>query len=372
MLIGAGSNCFGAVDPTPVDAKVYKAFTTEFQSLAGKGITRSNSGLLGRNYKWGKLYSPRFQLGAGKALRITLVAGDVDRAKKAFLGIKKGTEAISESGYVRTTIPETIARGRLLSDGDIASAAAFYLGDACLGIIAMEAMANARKVANKKSRKMTKKALGRGIVWLLSQQEVLMKYDRRAPNRLLFDALAFQACGVLGHNEPSIKAASAFVENAIQLLSPEGYFLEGGGWDTSYQAVSINVGKDVLLAGFQSKELELSLYKAAVWLEKRIDNSGRVNSSGNKRTCEGGESFLGKPKKIALDDVFMSLAYLGTMKHDQKLIDAAKRISQWYTRNPGSDPCFQFTSKNKWGQTTVIRRSGYASSTRHGLEELPG
>lgn len=327
ILVGAVSNCFGAVDLASIDTKVYNAFTTEFQTLAGKGIPKDKSGLLGRNRKWGKLYSPRFQLGAGKGLRITLVAGDIGRAKKAYLGIKKGTEAIEENGYIRTMIPEKIARGRSLSKGDIASAAAFYLGDACLGIIAMEAMADVNKVADKKSREMTKKALDRGIVWLLSQQDVLMKYDHHAPNRLLFDALAFRACGVLAHNEPSIKAASAFIQNAIQLLNPEGYFLEGGGWDTSYQAVSINVGKDVLLAGFQSSELENSLYKAAIWLEKRIDNSGRVNSYGNKRTCEGGESFLGKPKKIALDDVFMSLAFLGIMKQDQKLLDAAARVS---------------------------------------------
>ncbi len=344
VLAGMVSNSFSAANLTAIDASVYRAFTTEFQTLAGKGIPKDKSGLLGRNRKWGKLYSPRFQLGAGKGLRITLVAGDLGRAKKAYLGIKKGTEAIEENGYIRTMIPETIARGRSLSEGGIASAAAFYLGDACLGIIAMEARMGVNKIANKKSRKMTKKAIDRGIAWLLTQQEVLMKYDHHAPNRLLFDALAFQACGVLAHNEPSIKAASIFVQNAIQLLKPEGYFLEGGGWDTSYQAVSINVGKDVLLAGFQSSELENSLYKAAVWLEKRIDNSGRVNSSGNKRTCEGGESFLGNPKKIALDDVFMSLAYLGMMKQDKKLLNAAKRVSMWYTKNIGSDPCFHFDS----------------------------
>jgi len=342
ILFGATSSGFSAVEINAVDTKVYRTFTTEFQTLAGKGIPKDKSGLLGRNRKWGKLYSPRFQLGAGKALRITLVAGDMDRAKKAYLGIKKGTEAIDENGYVRTTIPERIAQGRSLSAGDIASAAAFYLGDACLGIYAMETMAVAHKVANKKSQYKTKKALGRGIVWLLSQRKVLMKYDQRAPNRLLFDALAFQACGVLTHNDLSLKVASEYVENAIKLLSSEGYFLEGGGWDTSYQAVSINVGKDVLLAGFESPELEKSLYKATVWLEKRIDINGRVNSSGNKRTCEGGESFLGKAKKIALDDVFMSLAFLGTMKQDQKLLDAAKRISKWYTKNIGSDPCFHF------------------------------
>jgi len=342
LIIGAGSNSCDAADLTSIDTKVYNAFTTEFQTLAGKGIAKDKSGLIGRNRKWGKLYSPRFQLGAGKALRITLVAGDISRARKAYFGIKKGTEAIEDNGYIRTTIPAKIARGRSLSDGDIASAAAFYLGDACLGIIALESTEDVSKVANKKSRKMVKKALARGIDWLLSQQETLLKYDHRTPNRLLFDALAFQACGVLTHNKPSIKATSAFVQKAIQLLSSEGYFIEGGGWDTSYQAVSINVGKDVLLAGFQSTELETSLYQATVWLEKRIDNNGRVNSSGNKRTCEGGESFLGNPKKIALDDVFMSLAFLGMMKQDQKLLDAAKRISKWYTKNTGSDPCFHF------------------------------
>ncbi len=204
IIVGTASNCFGAVNLVSIDTKVYDAFTTEFQTLAGKGIPKDKSGLLGRNHKWGKLYSPRFQLGAGKGLRISLVAGDIGRAKKAYLGIKKGTEAIEDNGYVRTTIPEKIARGRLLSDGDIASAAG--------------------------------------------------------------------------------------------------------------------------------------------WLEKRIDNSGRVNSSGNKRTCEGGESFLGNPKKIALDDVFMSLAFLGIMKHDQKLLNAARRVSKWYTNNTGSDPCFHFNS----------------------------
>ncbi len=55
---------------------------------------------------------------------------------------------------------------------------------------------------------------------------------------------------------------------------------------------------------------------------------------------EGGELFLGNPKKIALDDVFMSLTYLGVMKQDQVLLDAAKRVSDWHKRNSGGDPCF--------------------------------
>ena len=327
-------------DLTSTDLQVYRAFTTELRVLADKYIPKDESGLLGRNREWGALYSPRFQLGAGKGLRIALVAEDLGRAKKAYLGIKKGTEAIEDDGYIRSRLPAEIAQGNLLSDGDIASAAAFYLGDACLGIIAMETEAD--KITTQKSLKMTTAALNRGIIWLLSQQDVLMKYDRLAPNRLLFDSLAFQACGVLAHDESLIKVASTFAQKAIKLLSPDGAFLEGGGWDTSYQAVSINVGKDILLAGLQSPELESSLYKASVWLENRIDDGGRVNSSGNTRTCDGGESFLGVAKKIALDDVFMSLAFLGTMTRDQTLSDAAKRIFLWYTKNPGSDPCFQF------------------------------
>jgi hypothetical protein len=340
LLAGTTSSGFCSTDLQTIDTKAYKAFTKEFQSFAGKGLPKDRSGLLGRNRKWGKLYSPRFQLGAGKALRITLVAGDQDRARMAYLGLKKGTEGIESSGYIKTTVPAPFARGRKLSAGDIASAAAFYLGDACLGITALETMDGANTIAGNGEINVVRKSLERGVNWLLSQSEILRNYDRRVPNRLLFDALAFQACGSLTSNEQAKKAASEFVEAAINLLNSEGYFLEGGGWDTSYQAVAINVGKDLLLAGFDSKKLEETLYKAALWLANRVDSKGRVNSAGNKRTCEGGESFLGKPKKIALDEVIMSLVYLGVMNSDQELLGAARRVSKWYVNSAGDDPCF--------------------------------
>lgn len=325
-----------------VDKSVYKAFPKTLLLLTSKWLAKDKSGLLGRNRKWGQLYSPRFQLGAGKALRISLAAGAWRRARRAYLALKVGTEAIDHTGYIRTKLPITVSWGRSLKNGDIASAASFYLGDACLGISALETMTSRDKVAQEHDIKQIRIALRRGTGWLLSQREVLMNYDQHAPNRLFFDALAYQACGHLLKYPQALDAASEFIHAAERLQTPDGYFLEKGGWDTSYQAVSIDVGKDILLAGFPSRKLENTLYVATRWLAGRVDNLGRINSSGNTRTCGGGESFLGRPKKVAIDEVFIALAYLGIMKHDHRLLDSARHISRWYQGHTHSDPCFSF------------------------------
>ena len=344
FLIYLTSNCHANSELHLIDSKTYHAFPQELLALASQGLAKDTSGLIGRNRKWGRLYSPRFQLGAGRALRITLAAGDIDKAQQAYLAIKAGTRGIESNGYIRSTLPIFISLGRKLSESDIASAGAFYLGDACLGIIALEAVDFTQAVAESSDLHQIKKSLRHGIQWLISQRERLLKYDSHAPNRLLFDALAFHACGILVNHKTALQIAPDFIQRAIQLQNSKGYFLEGGGWDTSYQAVSISVGKDVLLAGVQSPELESALYKATQWLARRINDQGRVDSTGNKRTCEGGESFLNKPKLLALDSVFISLAYLGIMKQDHELLDSAKRVSNWYQKHPRTNPCFSETS----------------------------
>lgn len=323
-----------------IDAQAYQAFPADFQSMAGKGLVKDASLLLGRNHEWGYLYSPRFQLGAGRALRITLAAQDFERANKAFLGIMKGTEAIDAAGYVSTTLPPEILNGGSLSDGDIASAASFFLGDACMGLLALDASGAVDSVTQQGEFESVSDSLERGSTWLASKKQLLMNYDERAPNRLLYDSLAFHACGKLSQAENTMRAADVFVQSALELLQSDGYFYEGGGWDTSYQAVSINIGKDLLLTDYESVRLEESLNQAAAWLARRVDEEGWVDSSGNKRTCGGGEGFLGDPKKIALDEVFMALAYIGIMRPDATSFDAASRVSFWHANNLSIDPCF--------------------------------
>ena len=66
--------------------------------------------------------------------------------------------------------------------------------------------------------------------------------DQNAPNRLFYDALAFYSLGKWLEDESLKEIGFEFAQLAINKKQPEGYFLEGGGWDCSYQGVANQVG----------------------------------------------------------------------------------------------------------------------------------
>ncbi len=142
-----------------------------------------------------------------------------------------------------------------------------------------------------------------------------------------------------------VAAADAFVQRAMALQSPEGWFVEGDGWDTNYQAVALEIGADVhalLPEGGTREALGASLVAAARWLTARIDAEGRVDSRGNRRTCGGGESFLGTPKSLSLPSVLVGLGRVTTSVGPVDGAESAvRRVSAWALRHPQSDPCFE-------------------------------
>lgn len=75
-------------------------------------------------------------------------------------------------------------------------------------------------------------------------------------------------------------------------MRPDGAFDKGGGWDTSYQAVAVDIGMDVHAAMSASPArdaLAMVLAHGATRLTDRVRPDGRVNSAGNRRTRSGGE-----------------------------------------------------------------------------------
>lgn len=331
-------------DPSVVDAEAYTAFPDALGALAASHLPADGSGLIGRNRTWGALYSPRFQLGAGFALRMTLAADRPNEAARAFRAVEVAAKVIRPDGFVPSSIPPEV--GGPLSAADIASGAAFFLGDACLGLLALEATERPSAIASDDRRANVRDSFVRAIGWLLPQEDVLMAADRAAPNRLLFDARSFQACGALSFNSEvrsaAKRAAASFVEAALRLHADDGHFVEGGGYDTSYQGVALRVGEDVLLAGYPdpNDRLRSALTSAAEWLAVRVGPDGRIDSSGNTRTCGGGETWFGTPKQVAVPDVFAGLLYAGVRTGQNALVDAARRIAAWVRANPEADPCF--------------------------------
>jgi endonuclease/exonuclease/phosphatase family metal-dependent hydrolase len=315
------------------DRAVLEAFAEPAAALMAAGLPRDEDGLIGRNHTWGALFSPRFQVGAGLSLRLSLAAGRDAEARLAFHGIRAGAEVIDVEGRVPSRLPDELTGEYPLSRADVASAAAFFLGDACLGMLALEEVP---ELIDEAQRAPVRAALSRGVTWLSGEAEVLQQADADAPNRLLFDALAFTACGGLAQRREVGVHAEAFVAAALAGLADDGHFVEGGGWDTSYQGVALQVAADLRLAGGDAAVPGSALD----WLVERVGLDGRVDSVGNRRTCEGGESFLGVPKRLSVASVFRGLAWWGVLDDRARWRTAAGRVGGWALAHPDEDPCW--------------------------------
>jgi hypothetical protein len=94
--------------------------------------------------------------------------------------------------------------------------------------------------------------------------------------------------------------------------------------------VAIAIGADLLAAD-----------EAAIWPGGRIDSQGRLNSTGNTRTCSGGESFLGRPKQVDVPHTPRGLAAASVGSQEAALFDVTgggrvdaggSRKRRWCTR----------------------------------------
>ena len=321
------------------------------REIAKAGLPRDQSGLIGRNREWGQMYAARFQMGTGAALRMALTtASSADGARDAQLamtGIEVGLQGMDAIGRPLTKLPLSVSMGREAAPIDIASGAAFYLGDACLGLLALEAAPERSVLVSTARRRELRAKLVHSIRWLTSQSSLLLDGDRSAPNRLLFDARAYLACGALADDSTIRAVSNLFIDKFRKSVTPAGWFLEANGWDTSYQAVSLDIGMDVavlLAEGTTRTGLVTDLLRGSAWLVTRVAADGRVESRGNTRTCSGGEAFLDTPKSLALTSVVIGLArvaVIGAAPVDASSLDASRRVSGWARGNSGVNPCFE-------------------------------
>lgn len=211
------------------DQSFLARFPLEASVLGRSGARVDENGRLGRNREWGALYSPRFQLGAGLAVRMGLAGEDRSMISGGFAAIEAGLVAVEADGTVRSSLPQDRYPGAALSKAETASGAAFFLADICPALIVIS---NERRLASVLSSQLLSTArenTGRAIRWLSTRRKTLLDYDKDAPNRLLIDALAFQSCGkVIG--DPELTGhATEFVSRALEFARGDGVFVEAGG-----------------------------------------------------------------------------------------------------------------------------------------------
>ncbi len=320
-------------------------FPSEAREFAQAGLPRPGEVLIGRNRSWGRVYASRFQMGTGTTLRTTLALARAGDAARAFDGVEAGFSNMDTSGRLASSVPFSVTMGASLRESDIASGAAFFLGDACSALLALSFSPGAANIVPMARQQLVQQRAARSISWLRALASTLQQADASAPNRLFFDARAFLACGRLTPQPEIAGVADAFVRRALALQAPDGWFDESGGWDTSYQAVALEIGADVhslLPAGAFKDSLGNALQSGREWLRSRVDEEGRVNSGGNRRTCSGGESFLGTPKALSITSVITGLARVTShVRGADEVEAAARRVAAWARQHPDGDPCFE-------------------------------
>lgn len=166
----------------------------------------------------------------------------------------------------------------------------------------------------------------KAITWLGSQQVALLRENGKSPNRLLIAANAFVLSGMVLRSDDMITAGRFYITKALACYNAEeGFFIEHGGGDSSYQATNI-IALLYLQMRLPDPQWAVTLRQALAWQVARIDANGEVSIAGNSRTGNGQEVYRGKPKGINHTEVIQSLVIGGTWAGDHAAVAAGQRV----------------------------------------------
>jgi hypothetical protein len=166
----------------------------------------------------------------------------------------------------------------------------------------------------------------RAMAFVASGYDTIIAQSSHAVNRIIIAAKAFGLCGLVLHDEALIAKSRKLIALALTLRGKDGVFIENGGRDSSYNAVSIFFGQ-VLALHLPLPEFEAALPKAVAWQLTRIQDNGEVDVTGNTRTGVGKEkSYFGQPKTVNYGEVVQALTIYGMVREDKVALAAADRV----------------------------------------------
>jgi hypothetical protein len=320
----------------------------EVLSLIGKenlyrGVEKPGpDGSLGRN-KSG-YFHVRFQLNMTSISDYAVVAQDLEA-----LGIFVKTLNYSfnhqlDDGSFALEIPEEIRSASFYKPpepGDLASGTAFFASSLGLSLLSLQESEwyhhSMQTAALRKVIGELEPQIENTLNYLIESEGLLYQIDAKAPNRLLFNALAYYSLGKYLSRTDAISIAKGFVWEALAQTDPEqGYFIEGGGWDSSYNGVALKLATEIYLMAENSDIKDIlrdHIVNAMIWQISRINRNGEISTEGNTRVFSGGESFLGVKKQIDYARTVKALFYFGILSGEQPIIDMANTVLNYYHKH---------------------------------------
>lgn len=296
-------------------------------------------GALGRNRRG--YFNARFQTGVHSLAMAARLDRDAALAGKSLLAIEYAFDRQQADGGFALVVPASLRAHKPATDADLASGTAFFLASAGSAVILLDDDESGEASGGvphwpgaelQSRREALRPALARSLAYLMSHRDRLHAADARAPNRLLFNALAFRSLGLVLDDEAALVAADGFTRAALALRHADGYFIEGGGHDTSYNAVASAVGYRLLALDPGNAALAEALDAAMQWQRRHILASGEISTQGNTRVRPGGESFLGAPKGVDAAHVVEALVLAAAHSGDDAWNELARRVASHYRR----------------------------------------
>lgn len=217
-------------------------------ALAGQSAIGPD-GAIGRNRRG--YFHVRFQLGLHHWADEAIAASDPEAADRFRRALDYALAHETPDGGFELQVPRGVSAAGPASQADLASGSAFFLSSAGAGLLALKGSAwfqsDPGSAACRRALSADEVPLRRALGRLKEEQRLLDAADANAPNRLLFDALAFISLGEALGDAGAVGIGRRYESSALALQAPEGYFIEGGGFDSSYNGVALAVGYRLLL-----------------------------------------------------------------------------------------------------------------------------
>jgi hypothetical protein len=318
--------------------------STTFHSLSNslpdyviEGLTKKSdaNGALGRNRDG--YFHVRFQMDIGFLASYTVKFNSDEALEDFILATEYSFDKQRTEGDFELVIPADLQYLGQPSAADLASGTSFFLSalGSSLVLLNQSTWFNNRPDDKLKARlNSLKPRYELAIGYLKTQKEVLKQYDDNAPNRLLFDALAFYGMGAYLNDAEAKAIGIEFIQLALSKQNEAGFFIEGEGFDSSYNGVSVRLGL-ILLGVLPLQEsiypvLQEALSCSVQWQASRVLPSGEISLQGNTRVYPGGEEFLGAEKQIAWIDTLLAFYFTASIAGDGTYEALAKKVEAFY------------------------------------------
>jgi hypothetical protein len=317
---------------------IHQAIGLDYMRRLAQANQPNAEGALSRNIT--AYFHVRFQISVSTLTLYAILSQSTAELEKAVKAIEYSFAYQKPDGDFQFIQPPSLSNLPQATEVDLASGAAFFLSSLGIGLASMQesvwfTTSNEARPYRERIEKLRPK-FEAALQNLVRKSDVLRRGDVDAPNRLFFDALAYQTLGNYLKNSDAQALAMQFAEAALALQVSEGYFKEGTGYDSSYQGVGLSVGWNVYLTLPSQSLIKSRLWKALAcgtsWQRSRVTSRGEILTQGNSRVYPGGEKFLGEEKELAWKDTVFSFWYFFYLSQISEYNTLATTVLKFYDK----------------------------------------